>query len=194
MDGKTSYAVDYRESYPEYLNNLDKDKQYKDWGNSVKALLQPTYMGMMRPIARNFFTLIFVVDPTHPSARNLLSVGHSLYMHRVPIRIGFVFTVNDNKTVSGLEDAGVALLNLYNFAKSDKESVPKATDLLLKALQTLEQPITAKAVHKFFSKKFPDQDINDVFQADSDYDTGRTVSPLFIYVLFPLGWCCFRPP
>ena len=72
---RTSYALDYREAYPEYMNNLgmlvgfshkkfclkpfsDKDKVYKNWGNSVKAMLQPTYMGMLRPIARNFFTLV----------------------------------------------------------------------------------------------------------------------------------------
>ncbi|CAD5229283.1 unnamed protein product [Bursaphelenchus okinawaensis] len=180
IEEKANFAIDYREAYPEYLNNLDKDKQYKDWGNSVKALLQPTYMGMLRPIARNFFTLIFVVDPASPEAKNLLSVGHSLYIHRVPIRIGYVFVVNDDKTVSGLTDTGVALLNLYNFAKSDRKSVPKAIDLLVKCLEIISSNPSAEAVHNFFKKKFHGEDINDVFQADSDYDTGRTAGAAFL--------------
>lgn len=30
-------------------------------------------------------------------------------------------------------------------------------------------------VHKFFKKHFSDQDVSDVFEKDSDYDTGRSV-------------------
>ncbi|CAD5234520.1 unnamed protein product [Bursaphelenchus xylophilus] len=180
LEEKTNFAIDYREAHPIYLNNLDKDKQYKDWGNSVKALLQPTYMGMLRPIARNFFTLIFVIDPASPEAKNLLSVGHSLYIHRVPIRIGFVFVVNDDKSVSGLTDSGVALLNLYNFAKNDRDSAAKAIDLVSKALENIGADLTPEAVHNFFKAKFPGEEINDVFQADSDYDTGRTAGAAFL--------------
>lgn len=180
VDEKSSYAIDYRESYPEYLNNLDKDKTYKDWGNSVKALLQPTFMGMLRPIARNFFTLIFVIDPTDPQSKILLTVGHSLHQHKVPVRIGYVFVVNDDKQVSGLDDAGVALLNLYNFAKTDKNNVVTAIDFLNKALDSLGKEFTAKDVHSYFKKKFPDVDVNDVFQLDSDYDTGRTAGAAFL--------------
>lgn len=35
--------------------------------------------------------------------------------------------------------------------------------------------LTVENVYKFFKKRFPDQFIDDVFEADSDYDTGRTV-------------------
>ena len=71
-DEKVSYALDYRDAYPfvscfsywlinqiQYLNNLDSDKKYKQWGNSVKLMLQPYYPGMIRPIARNLFNLVF---------------------------------------------------------------------------------------------------------------------------------------
>lgn len=75
----TNYAVDYRSAFPEvlilfefpakmeqiidflqYLNDLDNDKQYKEWGNSVKLMIQPYFPGMIRPIARNFFTLVSI--------------------------------------------------------------------------------------------------------------------------------------
>jgi UDP-glucose:glycoprotein glucosyltransferase len=176
----STYAIDFREAYPEYLNNLDKDKQYQNWGNSVKALLQPTYMGMLRPIARNFFTLIFVVDPAAPESKSLMSVGHSLFVHKVPIRIGFVFVVNPEKTATGLNDVGVALLNLYNFAKIDKNSPAKALDLLIKTIDDAGNELSVKKIHNFLKKKFPDVDINDVFSLDSDYDTGRTAGNSFV--------------
>ncbi|KHJ76641.1 hypothetical protein OESDEN_23739, partial [Oesophagostomum dentatum] len=57
---KTKYAVDYRDAYPVYLNNLDTDKRYQHWRNSVKLLLEPYYPGMIRPIARNLFNLVCV--------------------------------------------------------------------------------------------------------------------------------------
>ena len=43
----------------QFINNLDTDSQYKQWGNSIKLMLQPYYPGMIRPIARNLFTLVF---------------------------------------------------------------------------------------------------------------------------------------
>lgn len=89
-------------------------------------------MGMLRPIARNFFTLIFVVDPADPVSKTLMSVGHSLFVHKVPIRIGFVFVVDQDKSATGMNDPGIALLNLYNFAKSDRNSPVKALDLVVK--------------------------------------------------------------
>ncbi|KAI6232348.1 UDP-glucose:glycoprotein glucosyltransferase 1 [Aphelenchoides besseyi] len=177
---KASYSLDYRSANPEYLNNLDKDKQYQNWGNSVKALLQPTYMGMLRPIARNFFTLIFIVDPAAAESKSLMSVGHSLYIHKVPIRIGFVFVVNQDKSANGMNDVGVALLNLYNFAKGDRNSAAKALDLMVKTLDYAEGNLTPDRIHQFFKKKFPDVSISDVFDKNSDYDTGRIAGGSFL--------------
>lgn len=44
-----------------------------------------------------------------------------------------MFVVNQDKSVSGINDPGVALLNLYNFAKLDRNSAAKALDLVIKA-------------------------------------------------------------
>ncbi|VDO38346.1 unnamed protein product [Haemonchus placei] len=60
-EDKKKYAVDYRNAHPIYLNNLDTDTRYKRWRNSVKLLLEPYYPGMIRPIARNLFTLVSLV-------------------------------------------------------------------------------------------------------------------------------------
>lgn len=42
-----------------------------------------------------------------------------------------VFVVNDDKSLSGFEDASVAMLNYYNFVKID-QNVPKAIHALVK--------------------------------------------------------------
>lgn len=131
-DKASYYAVDYREAYPEYINDLDKDKHYREWGNSVKLLLQPYFPGMIRPIARNLFTMICVVDPATSEGQDLMKISHSLFVHQVPLRIGFVFALSDeSEGKSGMEDVGVAILNLYNFAKTDK-SPAKAINLVTK--------------------------------------------------------------
>uniref|UniRef100_A0A915CUW8 UDP-glucose:glycoprotein glucosyltransferase n=1 Tax=Ditylenchus dipsaci TaxID=166011 RepID=A0A915CUW8_9BILA len=176
-EDKTAYAIDYREAYPEYINDLDKDKSYREWGNSVKLLLQPYFPGMIRPIARNLFTMICVLDPAGQETRSLLKISHSLFMHQNC----FVFVVDDDAVgKSGKDHVGVAILNLYNFAKSDKTAA-KAIHLLTKLLEEYTgDDLTVTNVHKFFKKHFPDQDIDDVFQADSDYDTGRTAGQAFL--------------
>lgn len=139
-EDKVSYGIDFRDAYPEYINNLDKDKAYREWGNSVKLMLQPYFPGMIRPIARNFFTLIAVIDPAAPESRHIMKIMHSFYVHQVPLRLGFVFVVNDDKTVSGKEDVGVALLNLYNFAKMDRTPA-KAIHLVAQFLGELQGKI-----------------------------------------------------
>uniref|UniRef100_A0A7E4VIA0 UDP-glucose:glycoprotein glucosyltransferase n=1 Tax=Panagrellus redivivus TaxID=6233 RepID=A0A7E4VIA0_PANRE len=173
------YAIDYREAYPEYINNLDKDKVYKQWGNSVKLMLQPYFPGMLRPIARNFFTLIAVVDPLQPESWNIIKTAHAFYSHQVPLRIGFVFVVNDDKTVTGKTDPAVALLNLYNFAKADRTPA-KAINLMSKCIESLNGKLTVEGIHRFFKKTFKDIEIDDVFGPDSDYDTGRVQGAAFV--------------
>ena len=154
---------------------MDKDKAYKQWGNSIKLMLQPYFPGMIRPIARNIFTLIAIVDPAAPESLNVIKTAHALFAHQVPVRVGFIFVVNDDKTVSGKEDVGVALFNVYNFAKIEK-SPSKAINLMTKCIETYAGRPTVDDVHTFFKKYFTDIEIDDVFAVDSDYDTGRSVS------------------
>jgi hypothetical protein len=137
------WALDFREAKPEWLNNLDKDKQYADWGNSVRLLLQPYFPGMIRPIARNLFTIVRLpgpcqaipliqvcfLDPAAPESRPILRSLLSLYAHNVPLRIGFLFVTNDSATASGKDDLGIGLFNAFQFVKAEK-SAPKALHFL----------------------------------------------------------------
>ncbi|PAV88981.1 hypothetical protein WR25_14940 [Diploscapter pachys] len=173
-DDKVNYAVDYREAYPFFINNLDTDSQYKQWGNSIKLMLQPYYPGMIRPIARNLFTLIFIVNPAYRESRNLLRIAQTFFQHEIPIRIGFVFMVNPDKEVSGKTDPGVALLNLYNFMSVDSSN----SEALIKLnkffdLHKTSDEISVEDIKVWFEKTFHDVEYDDVFGPDSDYDKGR---------------------
>uniref|UniRef100_A0A0N4ZS70 UDP-glucose:glycoprotein glucosyltransferase n=1 Tax=Parastrongyloides trichosuri TaxID=131310 RepID=A0A0N4ZS70_PARTI len=176
---KESFAVDFRESFPEFINNLDKDPEYKRMGNSVKLMLQPYFPGMIRPIARNFFTLIFVVDPSILEHRVLLKIAHSFYSHQIPIRIGIIFDVSNDDDVYGMNDIGVAFVNFYNYAKTEKTPA-KALDLCNKMFDSFMEDFSIENIHKFFKKYFKDVEIEDVFGKDSDYNQGRATGRTWI--------------
>uniref|UniRef100_A0A0R3RF81 UDP-glucose:glycoprotein glucosyltransferase n=1 Tax=Elaeophora elaphi TaxID=1147741 RepID=A0A0R3RF81_9BILA len=178
-DGRVSYALDFRPASPEYLNNLDTDKQYRQWANSVGLLLQPYFPGMLRPIARNLFTLIFVVDPSQKETRDLLLYALRFYAHEIPVRLGIVFVANDEKEITGFDDASVAMLNLYNFIKING-GIQKALNVLIEVLNVKEESVSPKNVLSYFQVKYPDHDPNDVFGSNSEYDNGRSTGHKFL--------------
>ncbi|VDN59239.1 unnamed protein product [Dracunculus medinensis] len=184
-EDKPAYALDFRSASPEYLNNLDTDKHYRQWGNSVKLMLQPYFPGMIRPIARNFFTLIFIIDLSQTQNLHFLNMAYNFYKHEIPIRLGFIFVVNTDKSISGFDDPSVAMLNLYNFIKTDG-GILKAITSLIKILTKSEENsekknlLTSNDVLSFFQERYPDQDLNDIFGLDTDYDSGRSSGKKFL--------------
>nr|CDJ85605.1 Protein UGGT-2 [Haemonchus contortus] len=174
-EDKKKYAVDYRNAHPIYLNNLDTDTRYKRWRNSVKLLLEPYYPGMIRPIARNLFTLIFVLDPAGKEDRRLMELACSLFEHEVPLRIGILFALESNGTVSGMDDGGVGILNLLNFLAVNNTY----HDALRKIVEVIEPYRTHDTIDPFYIKNwfeanYGDVDYQDVFGPHSPYDEGRT--------------------
>uniref|UniRef100_A0A915PNT4 UDP-glucose:glycoprotein glucosyltransferase n=1 Tax=Setaria digitata TaxID=48799 RepID=A0A915PNT4_9BILA len=177
---RVPYALDFRPASPEYLNNLDIDKQYRQWANSVGLLLQPYFPGMIRPIARNLFTLVFVVDPSQKKTRNLLQYAKRFYAHEIPVRLGVIFVTNAEKEVTGFDDASVAVLNLYNFIKINN-GVHKALDVVIEVLNVERDSVSPKEIVSYFQKKYPDYDPNDVFGSKSDYDSDRSAGHKFLH-------------
>ncbi|VDN02463.1 unnamed protein product [Thelazia callipaeda] len=188
---RAPYALDFRPASPEvvisnsatrYLNNLDVDRQYRHWAKNISLLLEPYFPyfpGMLRPIARNLFTLVvFIIDPSQKKTQDLLQYALRFYIHEVPVRIGVVFVVNDDKDVDGFNDASVAMYNLYNFVK-EKHGIQKAMEVMIKALETKNDHVSPKDVLLYFQKTYPNEDPNDVFGADSDYNSGRATGHKF---------------
>jgi len=54
----------------------------------MQEILRPTYPGMTRSIARNFFNLVFMVEPAKAEAQVLLKTAESFFVNDIPVRIG----------------------------------------------------------------------------------------------------------
>jgi UDP-glucose:glycoprotein glucosyltransferase len=89
----TVYGVDIRDSSIMWLNNLEKDSKYSHWGKSLQDILRPTYPGMMRSIAKNFFNLVFILDPAKEESKTLLNTAESFYVNDLPVRIGTLYNI-----------------------------------------------------------------------------------------------------
>jgi UDP-glucose:glycoprotein glucosyltransferase len=126
----SDYGVDIRDSSIQWLNDLEKDSKYSYWGRNVQELLRPTYPGMMRSIAKNFYNLVFIVDPASQDTRSLLTLAESFYVNDVPIRIGFVFVTKSEDEVDGFKDASVALFRAHNYIKFKINSPVKALSFI----------------------------------------------------------------
>ena len=82
------YGIDIRDSSIQWLNDLENDKKYKHWPKSMQEILRPTYAGMMRSIARNFFHIVLILDPAKDNSRMLIKTVESFYVNDLPFRIG----------------------------------------------------------------------------------------------------------
>ena len=102
-------------------------------------------------------------------------------MHRAPTRIGIVFTVNEDPAVSGLEDAGVAMLDAYNYIAEKKQpydALAFLTDVYANVDDSEE--VTVKHVKDHFAKLHPTASVEDVFGEDSEFDVGRQLANDFL--------------
>lgn len=44
----------------------------------------------------------------------------SFYIHSAPLRLGLAFAITDDKTKTGLNDPGIAMLNAFNYVAEAK--------------------------------------------------------------------------
>lgn len=79
-----------------YVNDVEKDEQYRDWPRSVQQALMSVQYGAPPSVRRNLFTLLNVMDPTQEDAVDHLGfgLGSQLEQAQYPARIGFLI-VND---------------------------------------------------------------------------------------------------
>jgi UDP-glucose:glycoprotein glucosyltransferase len=63
---------------------------------------------------------VLLVNPADKSGAELLKMAESFYVHRAPIRIGLVLSVNSDPDVTGNDDAGVAMVLGFNAVTSLK--------------------------------------------------------------------------
>ena len=180
------YGLDVRDTSIVWLNDLDTDTAYKRWPSSVSELLRPAFPGMLRSLRQNLHNLVLVVKPAAVAANaGLFSTLASFLTHSMPVRIGLVFDVTDDKAVTGKEDAGVALVCAFNYVVQSFEGEAanrKGFNFVKEFYASVKagESISAATVLDFFAARYKSEDLEDVFGEDSDFDVGRRVAREFV--------------
>ena len=184
---KQDFQLDIRDGSVQYINDIEKDKMYRNWPSSLQDFLRPTYPGMLRNVRRNMYHLVLVIDPSKKESFDILRMAESFYIHKAPVRIGLVFAVNVDENLTGFQDAGVACLEAFNYISQEKsayDALSFLTDVIAYATSgSSTRDLEASDVVNNFKSKFSQHgaDVDDVFGSDSAYDSGRKLAWDFIH-------------
>ncbi len=77
-----------------WLNNLERDKQYARYSRSAMDLLS-MFPGRLRPLAKNIFHMVLVVDPLSPAGLAAGAAANRMYQRMFPVRFGVLPVVKD---------------------------------------------------------------------------------------------------
>ena len=174
------FTIDFRDSAVQFINDLENDKMYKNWPSSIQDLLRPSYPGMLKNVRKNIYNLVMIIDASKAVNHDLIKLAESFYVHKAPLRVGFVFLVNEDAK-DGLNDASLALLNVFNFINQEKagyDALSFITDVIATIPEGVD--ITSKNVISHFKTKYSKDDVNEVFGPESEYDTGRKLAKDFL--------------
>ncbi|XP_015216779.2 UDP-glucose:glycoprotein glucosyltransferase 1 isoform X1 [Lepisosteus oculatus] len=176
----SDYAVDIRNSAIYWINNLETDSRYNSWMSSVQELLRPTFPGVIRQIRKNFHNFVLLVDPTHESTGELMSVAEMFLSNNIPLRIGLVFVVDDTEDLDGMHNPGVALLRAFNYIaeEEDNQHAFEAVTTMYSHIPTGEKLKVETVIH-FLEKQYPYVEVSSILGADSAYDKKRKEGRLY---------------
>ncbi|KAJ8030685.1 UDP-glucose:glycoprotein glucosyltransferase 1 [Holothuria leucospilota] len=185
------FALDIRDHGILYINDIESDPQYKRWPSNVQEMLRPVFPGMMRQVKRNFFHMVHFVNPTSPDSLLFFEQAVSFLEMDFPVRLGFVFVVSDEDEIDGSEDAGVAIMRLFNFLLME-EGNKEALEFMVQVYEQLtdesgegEQEegedviVTADHVISVFKEHHPGEDIQEIIGADTEYDDKRKAGKVY---------------
>ena len=171
------YAVDIRDTSVVYINDIESDPQYKRWSPSIQDLMRPGYPGMLRSIRKNMYNLILVVDPVQKEARSIIKLAESFFVHSAPLRIGIVFAVNPDTSVTGRDDAGVALLNAFNYV-SQRTNVYDGLSFITDLYAVVaDDEVYVRDVENLLKKKYS-ADVEEVFFHSNDGFEVKSLTPV----------------
>ena len=111
-----------------FMNNIEKDKKYKQWPKQLQQLLQHAWH--IIPIRRNLYTGVFVVDPLTKVGLDTIAMLYEFIDGNVPLRIGLVMVDSKSNTGNAV-NVGI-VLKLLALAK--KEHKQPAANAFLKVL------------------------------------------------------------
>ena len=137
---------------------------------------------MMMMIRKNFFNIVILCDPSRAKSKALLKLLESFYVHCAP-KIGLVMAVSAETDKTGENDAGVAMMNAYNYIAGNKEpydALAFLTDVYSRG-ESEEEDVTVEEVREAFMENYgSDVRLDDVFGEGSEYDVGRQLAEEFV--------------
>ena len=106
-----------------WMNDLERDSRYRQWPNRLEALLQRGWPGQLRHVAKNLYTLIYLLDPADKASGRYVMEAMDYIQNNLPVRFGIVFKSKDSlveatdvansETESSESKAGKELYNLF---------------------------------------------------------------------------------
>ncbi|CAI5474862.1 unnamed protein product [Closterium sp. Yama58-4] len=120
-----------------FFNDLERDREYRGWSPNMHELLMPMYPGQFRPIRKNIFHAVFVLDPMHPATPKAVAHIHKLHRGSMPLRMGVILassarllSLNDPSAPAPHHDLSELAMALFLYIK-DSVGVRPAFDFLL---------------------------------------------------------------
>ncbi|KAL6090606.1 hypothetical protein STEG23_009455, partial [Scotinomys teguina] len=141
--------------------------------NILKLNIQPSETDYAVDI-RSPAISVFIVDPVHETTAELISIAEMFLSNHIPLRIGFIFVVNDSEDVDGMQDAGVAVLRAYNYVVQEVDGYHAFQTLthIYNKVRTGEK-VKVEHVVSVLQKKYPYVEVNSILGIDSAYDQNR---------------------
>lgn len=99
-----------------WLNDIEKDKRYAEWSNSIAALLQRTYPGQLPSVRRDIHNLVMMIDfADYGDVATVVDNLQNFVKRKVPIRFGLVPRIRSS---AGIEQAKIIyyLLDRYGLS------------------------------------------------------------------------------
>ncbi|KAI1080300.1 glycosyltransferase family 24 protein [Whalleya microplaca] len=153
-----------------WLNNIEKDKRYAEYPESLMALMQRTYPGQLPAIRKDIFNLVVPVDFSNTDDLSLVVLQLQSYIKRMlPVRFGLVPLTPTKEAEERaksvyhiLENYGLAALISYldicnkgsqgshseqaNFDNAINDRTPRAEATPLPFKEVLESEVHTKQV------------------------------------------------
>jgi hypothetical protein len=128
-----------------YLNDIEKDIEYRDWPKSVERAIYSVQFGGPLVIRRNVFTVLLVLDPlrANEGISEILRISIQMIQSGMPLRVGIVF-VNDSdiqrceKSLErhhGTKDGDCSLFNEDATGFKDKDRNEITSQTVMKVFQ-----------------------------------------------------------
>ncbi|XP_073425669.1 UDP-glucose:glycoprotein glucosyltransferase 2 isoform X2 [Dendrobates tinctorius] len=172
--GEENYALDIRNSAIIWANDIETDYKYSKWPSSLQELLRPVFPGAIRPIRRNFFSLVLFLDPAQDYAADYVKLVELFYQHNVPLRVGFVFVVSSGETV------GAALWRAFNYMAEESDVSHTFTSLISMYNKLHDgEALTVDIVKSVLKYQFPLADVDRVLGLNSEYSRNLKAGATF---------------